>query len=305
MAEDIQTHYSAETLSEISTLSLRAITLVEGLLSGHHRSPHKGSSVEFAEYKAYTPGDDIRHIDWKVVGKTDKYHVKQFEQSTNLKCTLLLDTSGSMGYESPLKKQDALSKKQYACTLAAAFSYLLLKQFDAVGLITFNQAVTSHIPPRSKPSHFQHILHSLAECRFEGETKVSGVVSDIIERLPGRGMVIIISDLLVRDDDVLKTLKLLCSRGLEVLLFHVLHPDEMNLPFDGDIVFESLEDDPPLGLDPADVREQYRTTVQEFIGNFQSSCPSLGIDYQFMDTATPLEQALRYYLLRRKSLLKL
>lgn len=305
MAEDIQTHYSAETLSEISTLSLRAITLVEGLLSGHHRSPHKGSSVEFAEYKAYTPGDDIRHIDWKVVGKTDKYHVKQFEQSTNLKCTLLLDTSGSMGYESPLKKQDALSKKQYVRTLAAAFSYLLLKQFDAVGLITFNQAVTSHIPPRSKPSHFQHILHSLAECRFEGETHVSGVVSDIIERLPGRGMVIVISDLLVRDDDVLKTLKLLCSRGLEVLLFQVLHPDEMDLPFEGDIVFESLEDDPPLGLDPADVREQYRTTVQEFIGNFQRNCPSLGIDYQFMDTATPLEQALRYYLLRRKSLLKL
>ncbi|MGP0566569.1 MULTISPECIES: DUF58 domain-containing protein [unclassified Nitrospina] len=305
MAEDPSTLYRPEILSEISSLSLRAMTLVEGLLSGQHRSPHKGSSVEFAEYKAYTPGDDIRHIDWKVVGKTDKYHVKQFEQSTNLKCTILLDTSGSMGYASPLKKQDAMPKAQYVRTLVAAFSYLLLKQFDAVGLLTFNRSVTNHIPPRSKPSHFQHILHALAGCEFQGETHISQVVGDIIERLPGRGMIIVVSDLLVRDDDVLKTLKFLCSRGLEVLLFQVLHPDEIHLPFDGDIMFESLEDDPPVGLDPADVREQYQAAVQEFIGHFQTNCPSLGIDYQFLDTATPLEQALRYYLLRRKSLLKL
>ncbi|CAI2717743.1 DUF58 domain-containing protein [Nitrospina watsonii] len=305
MAEDSQSLYNAETLAEISSLSLRAITLVEGLLSGQHRSPHKGSSVEFAEYKAYSPGDDIRHIDWKVVGKTDKYHVKQFEQATNLKCTILLDTSGSMGYQSPLKKQDASPKAEYVRTLVAAFSYLLLKQFDAVGLLTFNRSIATHIPPRSKPSHFQHILHALGNCRFEGETHVSEVVGDIIERLPGRGMLVMISDLLVRDDDVLKTLNLIRSRGLEVLLFHVLHPDEIELPFDGDIVFESLEDDPPVGLNPEDVRDQYKATVQDFISHFQTNCPSLGIDYQFLNTATPLEQALRYYLLRRNSLLKL
>jgi hypothetical protein len=130
MAENTQFNYGPETLSEISSLSIRAIQLVEGLLSGHHRSPHKGSSVEFAEYKDYSPGDDIRHIDWKVVGKTDKYHVKQFEQSTNLKCTILLDASGSMAYRSPDSKSPGMDKRDYARTLAAAMGYLLLKQFD-------------------------------------------------------------------------------------------------------------------------------------------------------------------------------
>jgi len=305
MAETPKYSQQAEVLTEISSLSLHAITLVEGLLSGHHRSPHKGSSVEFAEYKNYSPGDDIRHIDWKVFGKTDKYQVKQFEQSTNLKCTLLLDTSGSMGYESPLKKQTAMPKREYVRTLTAALSYLLLKQFDAVGLILFNERVRANIPPRSKPSHFQHILHGLEDCRFEGVTKLNRVVGDIIEGLPSRGMLILISDLLVPNEDILKTLKLISSRGLEVILFHVLHPDEVQLPFEGDVVFESLEDDPPLGLDPADVREAYRKTIRELIELYQKNSPTLGIDYHFMDTSTPLEQALRYYLLRRKSLLKL
>ncbi len=305
MAENTQNIKQAEILGEISSLSLHAITLVEGLLSGHHRSPHKGSSVEFAEYKNYSPGDDIRHIDWKVFGKTDKYQVKQFEQSTNLKCTLLLDTSGSMGYESPLKKQAAMAKQDYVRTLSAALSYLLLKQFDAVGLVTFNETVRGNIPPRSKPSHFQHILHGLNDCPFEGITRLNHVVGDIIESLPSRGMLILISDLLIPNEDVLKTLNLISSRGLEVILFHVLHPDEMQLPFEGDVVFESLEDDPPLGLDPVDVREAYQKTIRELIDHYQKNSPTLGIDYHFMDTSTPLEQALRYYLLRRKSLIKL
>ena len=305
MAETTQNAQQAEILTEISSLSLRAITLVEGLLSGQHRSPHKGSSVEFAEYKNYSPGDDIRHIDWKVFGKTDKYHVKQFEQSTNLKCTLLLDSSGSMGYESPFKKQTAMPKREYVRTLAAALSYLFLKQFDAVGLISFNRAVKANIPPRSKPSHFQHILHGLEDCRFEGITSLNRVVRDVIESLPSRGMLILISDLLVPGEDILKILKLISARGLEVILFHVLHPDEIHLPFEGDVVFESLEDDPPLGLDPVDVREAYQKTIRELIEHYQKNSPALGIDYHFMDTSTPLEQALRYYLLRRKSLLKL
>ncbi len=304
MAEPKTTHQS-DTLSEISSLSLRAINLVEGLLSGHHRSPHKGSSVEFAEYKDYSPGDDIRHIDWKAFGKTDKYHVKQFEQSTNLKCTILLDTSGSMNYRSPNQRSTALDKREYACTLAAAMSYLLLKQFDAVGLTTFNEKVTSHIPPRSKPSHFQHILHGLQEIKFQGITQLSPVISDLLEGLHGRGLFILISDLLTKDKSILKTLKLICSRGLEVILFHILHPDEVNLPFEGDIVFESLENDPTIGLDPADVRKAYKEVIREQISSFKKNCPSLGIDYLFLDTSSSLEQALKYYLLRRKSLQKL
>ncbi len=293
-----------EILTRIAALKIHATRLVEGLLSGQHKSPHKGSSVEFAEYKDYTPGDDIRHIDWKVVGKTDKYHVKQFEQSTNLKCNILLDASGSMAYKSPFKDSSAMDKADYARTLVAALSYLLLKQYDAVGLISFNERVTDHIPPRSKPSHFQPILYSVGQTQFSGETRIKQTVEELIEGLPGRGMLIMVSDLLSRDDDVLNTLKLISSKGLEVILFHILHPDEVLFPFDGDIVFESLEDDPPIGLDPVEIRQQYQELIQDIIRHYRHHCPSLGIDYQFTQTDTPLDQVLRYYLLKRRSLFK-
>ena len=295
--------YDPEVLSRIATLKLRALNLVEGLLSGNHRSRHKGSSVEFAEYKDYSPGDEIRHIDWKVVGKTDKYHVKQFEQSTNLKCTLLLDCSGSMGYVSP--NQTSLTKMDYARTLAASLSCLLLKQFDAVGLTLFNDAVVHHIPPRSKTSHLQNILHGLSTIEPQGVTRVDKVIETLVERLKNRGMLVLISDLFAREDNIQRDLKLLVSRGLEVVLFHVLHPDEVSLPFDGDIIFESLEDDPNIGLDPQDVRTEYRKAVQRQIESYRSLALGLGVDYVFLDTTTPLDQALSYYLLKRQSMTKI
>lgn len=305
MAEQAAFQYDPDILAKTSSLKIQAVNLVEGLLSGQHRSLHKGSSVEFAEYKDYSPGDDIRHIDWKVVGKTDKYHVKQFEQSTNLKCTILLDASGSMRYESPNGKITGLSKLDCARTLAAALSYLLLKQFDSVGLTLFNDKLTEHVPPRSRPSHFQQILHCLESAEFSGMTRIQKATEDLIGRLPGRGMLILISDLLANDDDIYKTLKLLRSRGLEVMLFHILHPDEVTLPFEGDIVFESLEDDPPIGLDPFEIREQYQRIIRGQIDFYQKNCAALGVDYLFLETSTPLEQALRYFLLRRKRLYKL
>ncbi len=295
-------NFDPKVLARISALKITAQNLVDGMLTGQHRSRHKGSSVEFAEYKDYSPGDEIRHIDWKVVGKTDKYHVKQFEQSTNLRCTILLDASGSMAYQSPLDKGE--SKINYARNLVAALSYLFLKQFDAVGLTLFNARVVQHIPPRSKASHFQHILHGLATLSAEGTTQTEDVLAGLTERLHGRGMLILVSDFLTRDQDIHKSLKLLCSRGLEVALFHILHPDEIHLPFEGDTVFESLEDDPTVGLDPLDIRNEYKKAIQERINYLKKSCNGLGIDYSFLDTSIPLDQALSYYLLKRKSLKK-
>ena len=295
--------FDAQVLSRISTLKMTAMNLVDGLLTGQHRSRHKGSSVEFAEYKDYSPGDEIRHIDWKVAGKTDKYHVKQFEQSTNLKCTVLLDTSGSMGYQSPLNGHS--SKMEYASNLVAALSYLLLKQFDAVGLTMFNDQVVEHIPPRSKASHFQHILHGLANISPQGTTGVADVLGGLAERLPRRSMLILVSDFFVQNQDLQKSLKLLCSRGLEVVLFHVLHPDEIHLPFEGDMVFESLEEDPTLGLDPQDIQEEYQKAIQDHINSLKKDCNGLGVDYVFLDTSESLDQALSYYLLKRKSIIKL
>ncbi|MFQ5449356.1 MAG: DUF58 domain-containing protein [Nitrospinaceae bacterium] len=294
--------YDPDILSRVSTLKIRALNLVEGLLSGNHRSRHKGSSVEFAEYKDYTPGDEIRHIDWKVVGKTDKYHVKQFEQSTNLKCTILLDASGSMGYVSP--DQTGMTKMEYAKNLAACLTCIFLKQFDAVGLTLFNDRIIQHIPPRSKASHFQHILHGLEAMEPGGVTRIDRVIDKIVERLPSHGMLILISDLLARNDNVAKDLKLLRSRGLEVILFHILHPDEVSLPFEGDILFESLEDDPVLGLDPQEIREEYQKLVRGQIEEYRKTCLGLGVDYIFLETTIPLDQALSYYLLRRQSLSK-
>ena len=305
MAKQNTFQYDPEILAQTSSLKIQAVNLVEGLLSGQHRSPHKGSSVEFAEYKDYSPGDDIRHIDWKVAGKTDKYYVKQFEQSTNLKCTILLDASGSMSYESPNPKIPGLKKMDYSRTLVAALAYLLLKQFDAVGLTLFNEDLVTHIPPRSNPSHFQQILHGLGTARFQGITRIQKVTGDLIPRLPGRGMLILISDLLAKGDDIYKTLRLIRSRGLEIMLFHILHPDEVTLPFEGDIVFESLEEDPSIGLDPIEIREHYQRIIREQIDDYQKSCPALGVDYLFLETSAPLEQAIRYFLLRRKSLYKL
>ena len=301
--ENPSSNFDPQVLARISSLKITATNMVDGILTGQHRSRHKGASVEFAEYKDYSPGDEIRHIDWKVAGKTDKYHVKQFEQSTNLKCTILLDASGSMAYQSPFEKGE--SKIDYARNLVAALSYLFLKQFDAVGLTLFNDAVVQHIPPRSKASHLQHILHGLSTLSAKGVTQIENVLSGLAERLQSRGMLILVSDFLTRDQDIHKSLKLLRSRGLEVILFHILHPDELNLPFDGDTVFESLEDDPTVGLDPIDIREEYQKAIQEKIAQLNKISNGLGVDYVFMDTSIPLQQALSYYLLKRKSLIKI
>ena len=289
-----------EVLSRIDSLKISATKLVDGLLSGHHRSRHKGSSVEFAEYKDYTPGDEIKHIDWKVVGKTDKYHVKQFEQSTNLKATILLDASGSMGYKSP--NSIGMNKIDYARTLVAALSYLFLKQYDAVGLSLFNENILNHIHPRSKPAHFQHILHGLATLTPSGVTRLEDVIESLAERLPNRGILILVSDFLTKETGVEKKLKLLLSRGLEVILFHILDPDEVSLPFEGDILFKSLEDDSPVSLDPFDIKEAYQREIQSQIEHYRTYCSGLGVDYVFLETSTPLEQGLSYYLFRRKSL---
>jgi uncharacterized protein (DUF58 family) len=301
--ENASSNFDPQVLARISSLKITATNMVDGILTGQHRSRHKGASVEFAEYKDYSPGDEIRHIDWKVAGKTDKYHVKQFEQSTNLKCTILLDASGSMAYQSPFEKGE--SKIDYARNLVAALSYLFLKQFDAVGLTLFNDAVVQHIPPRSKASHLQHILHGLSTLSAKGVTQIENVLSGLAERLQSRGMLILVSDFLTRDQDIHKSLKLLRSRGLEVILFHILHPDELNLPFDGDTVFESLEDDPTVGLDPIDIREEYQKAIQEKIAQLKKISNGLGVDYVFMDTSIPLQKALSYYLLKRKSLIKI
>ena len=300
MDKKITLDHNPEVFSRIASLKIHTTKLVEGLLSGHHRSHHKGSSVEFADYKDYSPGDETKHIDWKVVGKTDKYQIKQFEQSTNLKATILLDTSGSMGYESANPK--AIKKMDYARTLVAALSYLFLKQSDSVGLYLFNDIITTLVPARSKPTHFKHILHELVMLTPQGATKLESAIDSLAKQLFGRGIIILVSDLLTKETEVEKKLNLLSTRGTEVIIFHILDSDEVSLPFEGDIIFESLEDDSSIGLNPIDIKETYQREIQKKIKHYRSRCSSLGIDYVFLETSTPLEQGLTYYLSRRKNL---
>jgi uncharacterized protein (DUF58 family) len=205
-----------------------------------------------------------------------------------------------MGYESSNPK--TMSKMDYARTLVASLSYLFLKQYDAVGLSLFNESLISHVPPRSKPNHFKHILHELAVLSPNGITKLGDIIESMIERLPRRGILILVSDFLTKESGVEKKLKLLVARGLEVILFHILDSDEVSLPFNGDIIFESLEDDSSIQLDPADIRETYQRAIQDQIKYYRSHCVKLGIDYIFLETSTPLEQGLTYYLLQRKNL---
>jgi len=224
------------------------------------------------------------------------------EQSTNLKCTILLDASGSMAYLS--QNDNGVSKFDYARNLVAGLSYLFLKQFDAVGLTIFNDQVIQHIPPRSKASHLQHILHGLSTISPKGITRIDDVLVGLSKRLQGRSMLILVSDFLSRKQNIHKNLKLLSSRGLEVILFQVLHPDEIIFPFEGDTVFESLEDDPMVELDPADIRKEYQKSIQEQINQLRNSSSELGVDYALMNTSAALQQSLSYYLLKRKSFIK-
>jgi len=285
-------------LARISNLTLRARYVVEGVLTGLHRSPHRGSSVEFVEHKEYSPGDELKHVDWKVLGRSDKYYVKQFEDETNLKAHLLLDTSGSMGYAS-----GEVSKLEYARTLAASLAYLMLNQRDGVGLVTFSNSALRYIPPRSKSSHLQALIEVLNKARTEGETSLSTVLSELAEKMKRRGLLIVISDLFDSPGAVLGSLKQFRHRKHEVIVFHVLDPAEVEFPFDGLTLFQSMEDSRRVVSDPSRIRESYRDEVQDFIRTYRRECLSHQIDYNLVSTAQPLDQVLAEYLAAREKLL--
>ncbi|MEW6357622.1 MAG: DUF58 domain-containing protein [Planctomycetota bacterium] len=285
-------------LARISNLTLRARYVVEGVLSGLHRSPHRGSSVEFVEHKEYSPGDELKHVDWKVLGRSDKYYVKQFEDETNLKAHLLLDASGSMGYTS-----GPVTKLEYGRTLAASLAYLMLNQRDGVGLVTFSTRALRYIPPRSKSSHLQALVEALDAVRPEGETSLSAVLSDLAEKMKRRGLLIVISDLFDSPEAVLGALRQFRHRRHEVIVFHVLDPAEVEFPFHGLTLFRSMEDSRRVAADPDRIRESYRDEVRKFIQMIRQECLSHQIDYNLVSTAQPLDQALAEYLAAREKLL--
>jgi uncharacterized protein (DUF58 family) len=292
MATNDKNYFDPKVLAGISNLALRARWVVEGLMSGVHKSRAKGFSVEFEEHREYAPGDEIRRIDWKAFGKFDRYFIKEYEDETNLRAYLLLDGSASMNYAS-----DGISKFDYGCTLTASLAYLILKQQDAAGVVTFSNRIESFVPPRAKRDYLMQILHALENHGPAGETNVGKILDELAGQIKRRGLIILVSDLLDEPEQVLKGLRQFRFKGNDVIVFHLLDPAEMELPFEGNILFEDLEAaNLEVIADPRAIRATYKQVVQEFITDMRKQCHDNAIDYQLISTATPLDQALASYL---------
>ncbi len=282
-------------LQRISNLQVVARLVVEGFYSGLHRSPHKGFSVEFAQHRQYVPGDEIRRLDWKVFGKTDRYYVREFEEETNLRATLLLDLSGSMSYGSR-----GVTKHDYATRLAAALAYLMLQQRDSVGLVTFDRKLRRFIPSHSGVGHLRPLLDELQDARPGGETELAKVFHDLVPRIHRRGLLIILSDCFGTVADLVSALAHFRHARHEILIFQILDPDELEFPFRQWTRFESLETEGAHRLlDPAQYRRAYLENLERFQTDLANGCRRHHIDLVQMTTDRPFADALAQYLTRR------
>ena len=285
-----------ETIGRIARLDLRARQIVEGFLSGSHRSPYFGQTVELLQHREYAPGDELRHIDWKVWAKQDRYYVKQFEEDTNLRATLLVDVSGSMQYGS-----GALNKYEYGCTIAACLAYLLLRQQDAVGALAFDDSIRTKVPQRTKRSHLNALIQALSSSGPREKTDMLPILKGAAETYPRRGMMILISDLLTDRAGLFKGLKLLRQRGHDILVFHVLDDDELDFSFSGPTRFESLELPEHLTCNPRALREGYMEALTVYLDEVRKGCAADGVDYVQLRTSQPLDAALAAFLNNRQS----
>jgi uncharacterized protein (DUF58 family) len=296
--EDSRGFLDPKVLNRVSRLDLRARLIVEGYVAGRHRSPYRGFSVEFAEHREYAPGDDLRYLDWKVYGKSDRLYVKQYEEETNLVATVCLDVSESMRYESGTR--DTLSKSDYAATVAASIAYLVVHQQDAVGLVLFDDEVRAALPPGSRPDHLHRMLDLMASARGEPRTDMAKSLAGVCGSLRRRGLVVVVSDLLDDEERVLAGLRSLRSRRHDVVVFHVLDRDEVTFPFDRMTRFEGMESpSPELLCDPKALRAPYLAALDGFRRAVRAGCLAERIDYVPLDTGTPLDVALSGYLARR------
>ena len=290
-----QRYLRPDVVSRLGRLDLIARMVVEGFIIGLHRSPYHGFSVEFAEHRQYMPGDDIKHLDWKVYGKTERFYIKQFEEETNLKCHILLDTSASMGYSS-----GEITKLQYGTYLSAALSYLMLNQQDAVGLVIFDQKIRQYLPPKAVNSYLKQLLIALHTCKSSSKTNISTAFHEMADRIKRRGLIVVISDLFDDRSAILSGLKHFRHNNHEVIVFHILDPEERRFDFHGEVVFEDMETGQQILTQPAHIRKEYRKKVARFIKQFRKECRENRIHYILMDTTEPFDKALFEYLVKRK-----
>jgi uncharacterized protein (DUF58 family) len=288
-----------DTIARISRLDLRAKKVVEGFLSGMHKSPFFGHSVEFVQHRDYAPGDDLRHLDWKVWSKTDKYYIKQYEAETNLRSHVVVDVSASMHYGS-----GPLNKYNYGCTVAACVAYLLLYQQDSVGCITFDEDVRQVVPTRAQHTHIDAIAQAMHVSAPRDKTDIEKILRRVAENAPGRGLVIIVSDLLVDREPLFRGLEMLRHGKHDILIFHVLDEEELTFPFAGTTRFEGMEQLDQVLCDPRSLRDGYLEALQEYLVEVRRGCARRGIDYQLVHTREYLDAVLAKVLHHRMAMFK-
>ncbi|MCH7497854.1 MAG: DUF58 domain-containing protein [Candidatus Marinimicrobia bacterium] len=294
MANLTATYLNPETVARLENLSLRARLIVEGFIIGLHRSPYHGFSVEFAEHRAYGAGDEIRHVDWKLFAKTDRYYVKQFEEETNLKSYLLLDQSRSMSFASA-----GVSKLSYSQSLAAALAYLMLNQQDAIGLALFDSQLRSYLAPRARASHLNTLLGQLSRISPGPETAIAPVLHQLAESIVKRGLIVLISDLFDDPNEVLLGLKHFRYKRHEVIVFHILDPQELSFDYSSRTRFRDMETGQTITTEPWHIRREYQQQMEQFINTFRTRCRRHNIDYVQITTDRPLDLALSEYLVKR------
>lgn len=300
-ATDLTAYLDPETASRFGRLDLVARLVVEGFITGLHRSPYHGFSAEFSEHRPYMPGDALRDLDWKALARTDRLYVKRYEEETNLKAYLMVDVSGSMNFDGG----ERMTKFRYASCIAAALSFLMLRQRDAVGLVLFRDGLVSFVPPRSVSSHLNVLLRELTAATPGAETSMAPAFHDLAERLSRRGLVIILSDFLDDADEVLTGLRHFRHRGHEVLALQILDPREVDLDFRrSDTRFVDLEspEGPAISTQPWHIQEAYHERMEALLARYRMGCAEAGVDYVLLGTQTPFETALSHYLVRRRKL---
>lgn len=292
-----QKYLDPRLLARIEGLQLRAKLIVEGYVSGVHRSPFHGFSIEFAEHREYSPGDDLRYLDWKVFGRTDKYYLKEFEEETNLFCYLVLDISQSMAYRSPAAP---MSKLEYAQCAAAALAYLVLRQQDSAGLATFDHELRALVRPSSTPAHLKQLVQVMEQTRAEGKTRCGAIFHELAERFKKRGIVVVLSDLFDDVEALMTGLKHFRHRRHEVVVMHVLDRAELEFPFQRTTLFKGLEGRPDVLVEPRGVRRAYQEQFGAFLRRLKHRCRAERIDYVLLRTDHPLDVVLSSYLASRR-----
>jgi uncharacterized protein (DUF58 family) len=293
--QDYRKYLEPETVAKLQNIELIARLVVEGFITGLHRSPYHGFSVEFAEYRQYREGDETRHIDWKVFGRTDKYYVKQFEEETNLRSMIALDSSASMKFASP----GNVSKFEYGSYLAAALSYLMINQRDSVGLSLYDTEIKTYLPPSSRRTYIHEILRAIDNCTPANETGTAKALDLLAERIRRRGLVVVISDFFDDPKSVMSALQHFRHKKHEVLAFQILDPRELDFKFGKGAIFKDMESGEEMTTQPYQIQKAYSNTVKEFTDNIKRQCAMQQIDYYLISTDEPFDKAMREFFSKR------